>query len=180
MVDLEADSQAVEATDDQLKQVGDLAQKADELQDEIKALEEQTKARKAELDKILKHELPGAMDEANLTEFKTKKGRKIKVEDVVSASIPKAHLNEALDWLRQQGHSDLIKHELKVSLGKGMDNMVPVIKQTLEKDYGLQPTDSETVHSQTLSAFCREQLAQGKELPEDILGLYTARVAKLK
>jgi len=180
MTDLEADAQAIEASNDQLKQVGELAQKAEDLKAEVDALEQERKARKAELDKLLNNDLPAVMDEAGLSEFKTSNGRKIKVEEVVSASIPKARLDEALSWLREQGHGDLIKHELKVSLGKGSDNIVPEVKNALWRDYGLDPTDSETVHSQTLSAFCREQMANGVELPEDLLGLYAARVAKLK
>lgn len=178
--DLFNDAAPVEASDTDLASVGALAEKAERMADEVAAMEDVLKERKRELRELLERDLPDAMDAVGLSELKTKAGRKLTVKDEVRASIPKAAEAEAFSWLRDTGHEDLIKHEVKVALDRGKDNLAKEITTMLARDYGVEPSDKETVHPQTLSAWCREQLAQGVELPADILGLYIGRKVTIK
>ena len=162
-----------------VKEVGLYALKAEGLLNEVEALAATLKERQKELRQVLETDLPQAMDAANCKKFETAGGRKIVIQDIIRANIPGAKQEEAFAWLRDNGHDSLIKHELKVTLDRGKDNLARELGAMLERDYGVLADDKTTVHAQTLSAFCREQLAGGIEIPGDLLGLYTARHAKI-
>ena len=52
-----------------------------------------------------------------------------------------------------------------------------VVAQLKAKGYNV--FQSTTVHSGTLKAFVKEQITEGKGLPEDLFGIYTATKTKL-
>lgn len=179
-VDLFADSTTIAATSEQIASIGALAARATALIEEISAMQANMADRQAELKQILEDDLPQAMDSANCKEFTASNGAKLQIKDLVSASIPKARQEEAFAWLRANGHSELIKHEITVPMSRGMDNLAPEMIDRIKRTYGVEAADKATVHAQTLAAFCREQLAQGKELPADLLGLYVKRLVQIK
>lgn len=174
------DSQVTTASTDQLQGIGYLADKAISLKGEIEAMEEALKKLNAQYREITEKDLPEAMDAVNHSEFKTKDGRKVTVKDDVQASISKDNRPAAHAWLRDHNHEDLIKNQITVPLGKGLDNVATEIIGELKDRYGIEASREESVHASTLKAFCREQLAAGAELPAGLLGLYVRRVAVIK
>ena len=114
-----------------------------------------------------------------MSELKLTDGQKISVQTYYSASIPKDKINDALDWLRDNGHGDLIKNTVSIDYGKGEDNVAADMKQKL-REAGQSFTDKTGVHPQTLKAFAREQTESGKNLPLDLLGVYIGQKTVIK
>lgn len=180
-IDIFSDAEADIPATGELTNIGSLVKRATDLQEEIDALEATLSDRKGELLSILNQQLPDVMDGANCKRFETPDGLEVKIVDVVSATIPKDRADGALSWLRENGHGSLVKREIKVSLGRGKDNEAGELKAIIHDQFGLDPEDKETVHPQTLSAFCREQLANGKDpLPANLFSVFIGRQAKIQ
>ena len=74
----------------ELGAIADMAQQMYDLQTEIIQAEESLKRKKQDLTKLAEQSLPDLMQELNIKDFTLNNGAKIKVEDIVSASIPSA------------------------------------------------------------------------------------------
>ena len=180
-VDLLADATATEPTPAQLKSIGVYVDKALALQGEIAALEAQAKKCSDELFVVLNKDLPRVMDDAGCSQYIHKtSGRKVTVKEDLRASITKDKEVPAFAWLRENGHGELIKHEVKFTLDRGKDNVAGALIEGARREYGVDGSDKTLVHPGTLSAFCREQLGQGVELPMELLGIFIQRVATIK
>lgn len=178
---LEADSAPIGATDGEAKTIGTLAARAIALKNEIDAVALYLGDLQKKYFTVTEKDLPEAMDAAACKTFEdAKTGKKITVKDEVRASISKPNQAEAHKWLRDNNHADLIKNEIKVPLDKGKDNIAGEILTLLKKKFDIEAERSESVHASTLSAFCREQLSKGVELPAAPLGLFIRRVAVIK
>lgn len=175
--DLLADSSSAPSRD-ALTEVSQLAARQIELEDAIAATEEQLKALNAELVRVRDHELPLALSEHGLSEIAMADGSRVRVQDVVRASIPKDRREEAYAWLAAQGHGDLIKHEVSASFGRGEDDQAAAAIEAL-RTLGLGPEDKRSVHPGTLSAFVREQIEAGNPLPNDLLGVFIGRQTRI-
>ena len=180
LADVFADSESIVVPAKSAERIGVLVTRALELADDLKSLELFITDKKRELKELLEGELPQAMSDANCKEFKASDGRKVTVKYEVFAHITKDKEAEAFAWLKDNGHESLIKHEIKVSLDRGKDNVAKEIVARLQSDYGVEPSDKLMVHPQTLSAFCREQIAAGNDLPTETLGIHAATVARIK
>lgn len=180
LAEMQADATAAAGEGD-LATIAKHVQQALDLEAEIESLEQLVKQRKAELLKLRNHEIVDAMDAAGCAEFThAGSGRKVSVKDIVSASITKANEAKAFAYLRKLGQDDLIKHQLTVSFDRKQGNLVAPAEALLKEELGLEPQTKASVHPQTLSAWCREQMAKGNALDADILGLHAARQAVIK
>jgi hypothetical protein len=131
----------------------------------------------ARLKDVAEVRLPTAMEEAGLEELKTPTGLKVSIKEDVRAAITKDNEQSAHQWLRDNGNAGLIKREVKVPFGRGQDALAEKLYEELaEKFEGV--TDKASVNVQTLGAFVREQLKEGRVLPESI-SVYRQRVAKI-
>lgn len=179
-IDFEADALTIRASDDQLKAVASTAQKMLTLQRKIEEAEEWVKKHKELLRGIQETELPNAMDACGMSSFTLDSGQQIVIKQIIAGSIPKAKEAEALGWLRQHNFDGLIKRKIEVSLGRGMDKLGAKAVTALKK-MGLEVKESETVHPQTLGAWVREIIEEGKvSLPLELLGIYVGRRATVK
>lgn len=165
--------------DDSLKVVAELAARQVQLEKEIEDLEAQLKEKNEALTQVQEKDLPEAMTECGISEFKLVDGSKVTVKPYYQANPPKDKYEEAMQWLRDNNHGDLIKNDVTVSFGKGEDNRAADFKIFL-KDNGTSFTDKTGVHPQTFKAFVREQVETGKNLPFDLLGVYIGQKATIK
>lgn len=165
--------------DDSLKVVAELAARQVQLEKEIEDLETQLKEKNEALTQVQEKDLPEAMTECGISEFKLVDGSKVTVKPYYQANPPKDKYEEAMQWLRDNNHGDLIKNDVTVSFGKGEDNRAADFKIFL-KDNGTSFTDKTGVHPQTFKAFVREQVETGKNLPFDLLGVYIGQKATIK
>ncbi len=166
-------------TDDSLKVIADLANRQLDLEKEIEELETKLKEKNEQLTQVQERDLPEAMMECGISEFKLVDGSKVTVKPYYQASPPKDKYEEAMAWLRNNGHGDLIKNDVTVSFGKGEDERACDFKDFLSK-HGTSYTDKTGVHPQTFKAFVREQVETGKNLPFDLLGIYIGQKASIK
>jgi len=165
--------------DSGLQQISDLANKQVKLERKIKEMEDELKAVKDEHKQVSQVDIPEALAEVGLSEFKLKDGTKITVSPFYSASIPKDRVDEAMTWLRDNNHGDLIKNTISVDFGRGEDEAAAQLKEHLQEE-GASYTDKTGVHPQTLRAFVREQVESGQNLPLDLLGVFIGQKTVIK
>lgn len=173
-----ADAQAI-PEDERLKQVAELAEQQLALDDEIEKLEALVSEKKAQLLGISQGKLPEMMSAIGLKEFKLLDGSKITVRPYYTAKIDDENREKAHNWLAENGHADIIKHQINVALGKGEAEAAEKVTAAL-KALGISYTDKEAVHWQTLVAFVREQVESGGDLPLDVFKVHIGQVAKIK
>lgn len=163
---------------DALSEVSALVSRQIELEDAIAETERRLKELQRSLAKVTDHDLPAAMNEHGLKELRMADGSQVKIRDIVRASIPKKHADEAIAWLEEHGFGDLVKREVVATFGRGEDAEAQASIEALHA-LGLDPTTKCGVHSSTLSAFVREQIERGTELPTELLGIYVGQQSKI-
>ena len=144
--------------------------------------EEELKNLKLEIRKIQEEELPDAMRACNgMERFDLKDGTQIKVKDEIFVSMRADRKADALKYLEDEGHAELIKHDVKVSCPKGKYDQADKLISVLSKNFKDIPYDEKAdVHSQTLKAWAKDQYKLGKTLPEELFSVYEASIAKIK
>lgn len=112
----------------------------------------------------------------------TFRGYEIRVEDLVSGSLPKDPVakQKAIAWLEAHDAGGLLKTEVSVAFGRGSVEQAQELFTELERDKKLAPTMVRSVHPQTLMAWARSKIADGEEIEPEVLGLYVGKIAKLK
>lgn len=168
------------ATQEQLKTVSDMVAASlelerliEEAQNAVSTLQE----RKRRVDEV---ELPDAMHKAGTMSFTNEDGTvKVEVENKVYANISADRKEPAHEWLRGNGHESLIKSEFRIPFKKGSDAEAKKLESQLKK-MGVEYAKTETVNSQTLQAFAREQVQAGKPFPLTLFGVHIQRIANIK
>lgn len=179
MIDFEADANSAEPTEGELSKIRALAARMQHAQQVVAQREAELKEAKAALRQIQEIDLPEAMAEVGMTDFTLDSGEKVRIKDVISASIPEANAQAAFDWLEEHNLGDLIKHNFVVPLGRGERERALELLQFLN-ERGIACTNKASVHPQTLSATVREQKAKGVIFPEDIFKIYEGKKAEIK
>lgn len=164
--------------DESLKAISDLAEEQVQLEKALEAMEAQMATISDKLRNVREELLPSAMEAIGMSSFKLTDGTSITVDPFYNAKIPDDRQPEAFTWLRDHNFDSLIKREFKLQFGKGEDKKAETLKLKLLKA-GFNPTDKTSVHPQTLKAFVREQIEDGKPLPTDLFGVYVGKRAKI-
>ena len=164
--------------DAELSKIGSLISDLHQKQEKYSKEETALKPLKQEIQHMETRVIPDLMNELGVAEFTNTDGVKVEVKQFVSASIPKNRVEEAHQWLKDNGHGDLIKHLVSVDVGKKSTDADHAIKALSE--LGLAPTDKESVHSQTLKAFVRAQVESGEPLPLELFGAFLGQKATIK
>ena len=127
--------------------------------------------------------IPSLMASAGgIDKFTLDNGTAITIKDELYASITQAKQQEAFAWLEAHGHGDVIKNEMKLSLGRGevaqlrAAAMIVAAEQNGIDDY----SQKRNVHPGTLAALIREQLGEGVEVPKETFGVHQQRRAVIK
>lgn len=161
-----------------LSQLQDLAEQQAEAEAEVARIEAQLNAAREKLKDLAERKVPELMDQIGIEEFRTRTGLKIKIDETIRASIPKARTAEAYAWLIANNHEALIKRSVVVEFGKGESDKASELASYLTKQ-GYAPDNEAKVHAQTLSAWVREKLKAGNEVPLDLFGVFRQRVSKI-
>ena len=162
-----------------LKKISTLAEQFTNLLSRIEKGEALLKDLKEQARLVSEEMIPAAMDEVGMEEFTLSSGDTISVENIVTATISEPNRATAFAWLRKHKHGSIIKREIKLNFGMGEDKQAKALLALLKKSK-LRPTsDKETVHPSTLKAFVKEQLAEGKDIPMDVFGVYEVRRASV-
>lgn len=164
-----------------LAQLSGLAAEQKEAEAAVVRAEEELKKAKARLRDVSEHKLPELMDEIGMEEFTTKDGIKIKVGEVIRASIPATTQAQAHAWLEENGRGAIIKRNFTIEFGKGEDAWAKKFQADLAKrKKPLRSTVKQAVHPQTLQAALRELLEDGADVPLDLFGAHRQRFTRIK
>lgn len=179
-----SDFEQEEASEDQLEKISKAAMQAVALDRQVADLEAAVVTLKTDRDTILNKTLPALLDSAGMNGFDLRDGSSIEIKDVVSGSLPSEakkpeERKRALAWLLKNGGKGLIKTSFKTEFGVGQEKLVQAFEKLIVKAKFAAKKET-GVHPQTLCAFVRELLEDGKEVPIETLGIYVGRHAKIK
>ena len=178
--DSSAHSDQLDNLDDaKLDKVARLAKKAVALQEEVGRQEKELIHAKNALRAVTDEQLPEALEELNLEKVVMKDGSEISISPVYRASIPKARLAEAYDWLREHGDGDIIKNNVTVTFGKGEDQDARAFAAMCQNQ-GFTPEQAEKVEPMTLKGWLREKVEAGHAIPMDLFGAFISQRANIK
>jgi hypothetical protein len=160
----------------ELKSLAHLILRRDELLMQHTLLSANLSAINEELGEMERRVIPELMMAANLKKFTTTDGREVsyKMDYYGKADTP-----EAIKWLVDNGHGDIIKRDFKVALEKGDLTTAKKLREALAK-LGLSYVDAEAVHSSTLKAWLREQIEGGASIPLETFKVHTEYSTKVK
>ena len=149
-------------------------------EDEIAALEEQLKAKKAEADDIGSRVIPELLAEQGLSEIKLADGSKVSVKKEYRCTLPKDEEKRAqcYKWLRDQGLGDIIKNNVFVTFGKGEDNKAQQLLD-LAAENGFEPQQKSDVAWATLTALFKERIESGLDMPPDVFSTWIKDKTKI-
>ncbi len=162
-----------------LAELSDIVSDHQKKSQQVADLEAEVKELKEQIRKIEMETLPDTMLQIGVETFTTTEGIDITVKPIVTGSIPKKNTVPAMQWLRKNGHEDIIKQVLTLSFSKGQSDQAVKLCTELE-DQGFAPTSNESVHTSTLKSWAKEQIENGKVIPLELLGIFHARKAQIK
>jgi len=179
MVDFESVAAKLSTIDESgLSQVSKLAQLQLQLEQRVYDLEADLKQAKIDLKQVAEDQLPAAMAEHNVTEFKLADGSSISVAKFYSASIPKDRSDEAFTWLVQNDHGDLIKNQVATNFVRGQEEQAEKFANELA-GRGMPVNTKKWVEPMTLKAWVREKTEDGSNIPHDLFGVFIGEKSKI-
>jgi hypothetical protein len=177
-MDLEAES-IVSVDTGMSSDIAESCNKLLETQKQIESAEEELKKLKDVETTLSEQTIPNLMQKAGVELIKLEGGISVEVKPFYSARIPASKSEEAFQWLRDNGHGDLIKNQVSLEFGMKQDNEAKSIVEEL-KSKGLPVKQKTTVHPSSLRGFVREQIQDlGKDVPADLFGTYVANKTKI-
>ncbi len=149
-----------------------------ETQNEIAKLEDRLKTFKTTETTLSEQTIPNLMQQAGVSLIKLKDGSSVEIKPFYAARIPSSKIEEAFEWLRTNGHGDLIKNNVMLTFGRKQDNEAKsLVAELREKGHNVK--QAEKVEPMTLKAFVKEQIQDGKNVPSDLFGVYVASKTKI-
>jgi len=177
-MDLEKESTKIRVDTNMAKDIAVKCNELIDLQNEIKTIEEKLNKVKEQERFLSEHAIPSLMQSSGISMIKLEDGTEVKVTPYYYAKISEDKKEAAFAWLRENGFGDLIKNNISLDFAMNQDSEANnLVAQLKAKGYNV--FQSTTVHSSTLKAFVKEQINEGKGLPEDLFGIYTASKTKL-
>ena len=164
---------------DNIKNLSDEVIKLQQLENNIKAKEQDLKSLKETATKISGEVIPTLMNEMSLSSLKLADGSSVDVKKIYGASIPIAKREAAFNWLRNNDLGDIIKNEITVSFGRNEDNKAADYA-VLAQGQGYQPAQKLKVEPMTLKALLRERTEAGKEMPSDLFNTFVGNQTKIR
>jgi len=177
MMNFEEDAK-INISNNNLDEVSQLCQELSNLENDIQSYEETVKELKKKAEKLSMEVIPEKMNELGLKSVELNDGSKLKIAEFVQARISDDNKEKAFAWLRENGHGDLIKHNLSASFGRGEDDKAHDFK-TRAEEIGLDLMEKEWVEPMTLKAFAKEQVGQGTGIPMDTFGVFIGNKTKI-
>lgn len=164
---MEADASAfTPITEDRGKELSNLVKAAQDLKDNIELSKQQQKELQQEYDKIIREYIPEAMNSMGLERVDVD-GNSISLVPFVFARITEENKEDCFEYFRRRGLDDIIKNEVKVSFGKGEDNLAGAFLDDCSKQ-GLSADNKKTVHPSTLKAVIKDEMSKGAMSEDDL------------
>lgn len=168
-----------EVDEQSLGALGLAANKLVKAQQNVEEMERQLREAKEEERRIAEKEIPDLMDNLGFESITLNTGQKLQLKESIQCSIPAAKRPPAFRWLDEHGHGDLIKTAVSAKFGRGEKTEAQAAYTALQK-MGVHSSIAESVHPGTLKAWAREELSNGRALPEEFFKVHIVRQATLK
>lgn len=170
---------------EKLTQLNGLADQLDKVDREVVELEAKLKEREEARRILSEKDIPDLMLEIGLKSITTMSGLEIDLREEVRCSFPPKtkpeKRKEAYDWLINNHHEGLIKHNVEMKFPRGQRDQADKIVEILEHcGIPVNIEREDTVHHQTLLAFLRERIREGEEIPMETFGAWVQKFAKIK
>lgn len=146
---------------------------------EIEELEKQVSEKKEYRMKLRDEVIPNLMEELNIKKWEFNDGTEISLSPFYGAKLSQERKQECFEWLRANGHGALIKNFITVDLGMKKDQVAQKVLDYL-KSLNISSEVKEDVHSQTLKAWFKGEIEEGRSVPSDLFQTYVTNRAKLK
>ena len=177
-MDLEAES-IVSIDTGMSSDIAESCNKLLDIQKKISTAEEEMEKLKEVETTLSEQTIPNLMQQAGISMLKLADGSSVEVKPFYSARIPASKSEQAFDWLRENGHGDMIKNQVSLEFGMRQDNEAKALVEEL-KQKGLAVQQKTSVHPSTLRGFVREQIQDlGKDVPAELFGTYVANKTKI-
>lgn len=172
-----------------------LAQRMLKQMDAVKASEDALKIEKERLALLQNVQMPNAMRELYMDQFRLADGRIVEIRPTISCSVSDENMEAAREFLTLHNHHGIIKHLVITEFGKGEDalaqKIIARLKEALldaaseEEDgdlaaYMEKVKDVESINYQTLAATIRKLMGDGIDVPEEPFALWITDVVKVK
>ncbi len=134
---------------------------------------------------LAESQIPTLMEELGQSAFRTTHGLEIELVDVVHASFPKdeERQKEAITYLREHGDEGLVKYQFTIRFERHQQDLVEAFRRLLKSSAVATVAaieEGHTVHHSTLTAYVKEQLKLGHNIPLKIFGAIATTRAKLR
>lgn len=168
--------------DNILAQISASAEEVVRRQQALEEAEALVKLRKEELRQVVEEELPALMEAAGQRKVTTRSGLSVSLDETIYANISQERAPEALAWLVDNGHEALIKNEYTIAFPKNSAAAAEAFEEYLNSNLRRKANlkHKTGVHPSTLSSWVREELADGREIPLDLLGVTRRKVCKVQ
>lgn len=141
----------------------------------IETIAECLKMRNKELFKIRQQQIPEVMKEFGLTEVKALDGTSIKI--VGDINVTKKDDAKLFKYLRDNKAGDLIKNQVIVTVEDEKERLEVITE--LDKTSCSYET-KEGIHAGTLKKYVKELKKEGKQIPEDAVGVFDFEYSRIK
>ncbi|AAT69486.1 gp10 [Alphaproteobacteria phage PhiJL001] len=148
-----------------------------EAEKEVAALEAKLKEAKERLRKYSEETIPNTLEDMGLEEVTVTGGLKVKIRTSVHASPKKENREAVYDWLEKHGHGGLIKRHAIFTVGRDNERQA---KSWIKRIKAFPGLFERKVESATLRSFVNQSIEEGTEIPMELFGAYTRRVAEVK
>lgn len=166
-------------SENELSEVSLLAQAQHEAQIKVDRLEVELKEATEELRVIAEKKLPEKMELLGLSTFSTNTGLSIKVSEKIRASLAVENRPKGFAWLEEKGFGGMIKSQVVVAYKRDQLDVANKFVDELRSQGKLANLERK-VEPATLTAFIKEQLTKGEEVPLEIFGVFRQRIAKVE
>lgn len=146
----------------------------------VAELEAQLEAEKSKLKLYEEELLPEAMRETGQDLLKLPTGQYLELVDMNIARIPKNNKEQAYRYLESIGEGGMIKRMVVCEFRKDQEEEAKKALAALN-EAGFSHAYFDKSHQwNTFQKWVDDQFEQGKNLPKDILGIFTRTVARIK
>lgn len=152
-------------------------------EEEAARAEDSLNRAKKKLARLSEYVIPDVMEEMGINEYKTNDGLTIKLKQAIRASISEVNRSDAFGWMTDHDHEAMIKTSIVIEKPALLDDFenADELKEALQLVMdNLPSTENKSIHSSTLSAFVRDKLEDGEEIPLDTFSVFRQVTSVIK
>lgn len=166
-------------SENELSEVAQLAEAQYAAECKVEEIESALDKAKEELRVIAEKKLPEKMELLGLTTFSTSNGVHVKISEKIRASLAVENRPKGFDWLEKNGFGGMIKSQVIIPYKRDQLEEANEFVDGLRKGGKLANLERK-VEPATLTAFVKEQLTKGEDLPLEVFGVFRQRIAKVE